>query len=407
MCAPVWDDLWVNAHLLTMQGDGLSAIGKGAIAVADGGIAWVGPMADLPAVPARRRHDADGRVLMPGFVDAHTHLIFAGNRVNEFERQLAGATRRELAAEGGGILATMRATRAASEDELVAGAQPRLARLLSEGVTTIEIKSGYAMEKAGELRMLRAARRLGRENGVRVVTSFLGAHTLPPEFPGDSAGFIDHLIGDVLPAAVAEGLADLCDGGIEGLSIAEDDMLRLYAAARQAGLPSRGHTDQYRDVGGAGTLARIGALSADHLEYVSEESVAAMAGSGTVAMLLPASTLFLNEQKRPPIELFRRHGVPMALATNCNPGSSPTLSPLLVLALGCSLFRMTVVEALRAYTVGGARALGQAGRIGELRAGLPADFVLWDISDPAELCYWLGGAPGRQVVRGGRLIPPP
>ena len=407
MCAPVWDDLWVNAHLLTMQGDGLGAIGKGAIAVVDGGIAWVGPMADLPAVPARRRHDADGRVLMPGFVDAHTHLVFAGNRVSEFERQLAGATRRELAAEGGGILATMRATRAASEDELVAGAQPRLARLLSEGVTTIEIKSGYAMEKAGELRMLRAARRLGRENGVRVVTSFLGAHTLPPEFPGDSAGFIDHLIGDVLPAAVAEGLADLCDGGIEGLSIAEDDMLRLYAAARQAGLPSRGHTDQYRDVGGAGTLARIGALSADHLEYVSEESVAAMAGSGTVAMLLPASTLFLNEPKRPPIELFRRHGVPMALATNCNPGSSPTLSPLLVLALGCSLFRMTVVEALRAYTVGGARALGQAGRIGELRAGLPADFVLWEVGDPAELCYWLGGAPGRQVVRGGRLIPPP
>ena len=407
MCAPVWDDLWINARLLTMQGDGLGAIGKGAIAVADGSIAWVGPMAELPAVPARRRHDAEGRVLMPGFVDAHTHLVFAGNRVNEFERQLTGATRRDLAAEGGGILATMRATRAASEDDLVAGAQPRLARLLAEGITTIEIKSGYAMEKEGELRMLRAARRLGRENGIRVVTSFLGAHTLPPEFRGDSAGFIDHLIEDVLPAVMAAGLADLCDGGIEGLSIAQDDMLRLYAAARRVGLPSRGHTDQYRDVGGAGTLARIGALSADHLEYVSEESVAAMAGSGTVAMLLPASTLFLNEAKRPPIELFRRHGVPMALATNCNPGSSPTLSPLLVLALGCSLFRMTVVEALRAYTVGGARALGQAGRIGELRAKLPADFVLWDVDDPAELCYWLGGAPGRQVVRGGRLIPPP
>jgi imidazolonepropionase len=252
--------------------------------------------------------------------------------------------------------------------------------------------------------MLRAARRLGRENGVRVVTSFLGAHTLPPEF-SDSRRFIDHLIAEVLPAVVADGLADLCDGGIEGLSIAQVDMLRLYAAARAVGLPVRGHTDQYRDVGGAGTLAGIGALSADHLEYASEESVAAMAKGGTVAMLLPASTLFLNETKRPPLDLFRRRGVTMALATNCNPGSSPTLSPLLVLALGCSLFRMTVTEALRAYTVGGARALGLAGQVGELRAGLPADFVLWEVSEPAELCYWLGGSPGRQIVRGGRLVP--
>jgi imidazolonepropionase len=403
----MWDDLWVNARLATMQGEGLGIVEPGAIAVAGGRIAWVGAMAELPATPARRRHDAGGRWVLPGFVDSHTHLVFAGNRVNEFERQLAGMTRRELAAEGGGILATMRATRAASEDELVASAQPRLARLMAEGVTTVEIKSGYAMEKEGELRMLRAARRLGRENGVRVVTSFLGAHTLPPEFAGDSAAFIDHLIADVLPAVVAEGLADLCDGGIEGLSIAQDDMLRLYAAAQKAGLPARGHTDQYRDVGGAGTLASIGAYSADHLEYASEESVRAMAKSGTVAILLPGSTLFLNEMRRPPLDWFRRYGVKMALATNCNPGSSPTLSPLLVLALGCSLFRMTVPEALRAYTAEGARALGLAGKVGELRAGLPADFVLWEIGEPAELCYWLGGAPAREVLRGGCVIPPP
>ena len=407
MYAPVWDDLWINARLLTMRGEGLGEIVQGAIAVDGGRIAWVGPEVELPETTAAHIHDAERRVLMPGFVDAHTHLVFAGNRVGEFERQLAGATRRELAAEGGGILATMRATRAAGEDELVASAQPRLAPLLAEGVTTVEIKSGYAMEKEGELRMLRAARRLGRESGVRVVTSFLGAHTLAPEFAGNSAGFIDYLIAEVLPAVVAEGLADLCDGGIEELSIAQADMLRLYAAAQAAGLKLRGHTDQYRDVSGAGTLARIGALSADHLEYASEESVAAMAKAGTVAMLLPASTLFLNEPKRPPLDLFRRHGVTMALATNCNPGSSPTLSPLLVLALGCSLFRMTVTEALRAYTVGGARALGLGGKLAELRAGLPADFVLWEVGEPAELCYWLGGSPGRQIVRGGRVIPPP
>jgi imidazolonepropionase len=407
MSAPMWDDLWLDARLATMQGDGLGVVEPGAIATQDGRIAWVGPCADLPAMPARRRHAAAGRWILPGFVDGHTHLVFAGNRVGEFERQLLGATRRQLAAEGGGILATMRATRAAGEDELVASATPRLTRLMAEGVTTIEIKSGYGLERESELRMLRAARRLGREHGVRVVTSFLGAHALPPEFAGRSADYIDNLIEAVLPDILAEGLADICDGGIEGLSIRRDDMLRLYAAAQRAGLPVRGHTDEYGDVGGAGDLAAIGALSADHLEYVSEASVAAMARSGTVAMLLPGSTLFLNETRRPPVELFRRHGVRMALATNCNPGSSPTLSPLLVVALGCHLFRMTVPEALRGMTVEGARAIGLAGRVGELRTGLPADFVLWDIGEPAELCYWLGAAPRREVVIGGRLIPPP
>jgi imidazolonepropionase len=403
----MWDDLWVDARLATMQGDGLGLIESGAIATAGDRIAWVGPLADLPATAARRRHDAQGRLLMPGFVDGHTHLVFAGNRVGEFERQLLGATRRELAAEGGGILATMRATRAATEDELVTAATPRLMRLMAEGVTTIEIKSGYGLERESELRMLRAARRLGREHGLRVVTSFLGAHAVPPEFTGRSAAYIDHLVSEVLPAILAENLADICDGGIEGLSIAGEDMLRLYAAAQRSGLPVRGHTDEYANVGGAGALAEIGALSADHLEYVSEASVAAMARSGTVAMLLPGSTLFLNETRRPPVELFRRHGVRMALATNCNPGSSPTLSPLLVLALGCHLFRMTVTEALRGMTVEGARAIGLAGQVGELCAGLPADFVLWEVGEPAELCYWLGAAPARQIVRGGRVIPQP
>ncbi|MBY0336651.1 MAG: imidazolonepropionase [Acetobacteraceae bacterium] len=397
----MWDDVWVDARLCTMEGPGLGVVEPGAIAVRAGRIAWVGPMAELPATPARHRHDCGGRWILPGFVDGHTHLVFAGDRVGEFERQLAGATRRQLAAEGGGILATMRATRAASEDALVALAAPRLARLMAEGVTTLEIKSGYGLERESELRMLRAARRLGRENGVRVVTSFLGAHSLPPEYAGRAPDYLTHLIEEVLPAAMAETLVDICDGGIEGLTIPHADMIRLYEAAKARGLPIRGHTDQYRDVDGGRILAGLGALSADHLEYVNEAGVAAMAKAGTVAMLLPGSTLFLNEPRRPPLDGFRKHGVRMALASNCNPGSSPTLSPLLVLALGCSFFRMTVTEALRGLTVEGAHAIGHGGQVGELRAGLPADFVLWEISEPAELCYWLGGAPPRQVVRGG------
>ena len=393
------DDLWTEARLVTMQGEGLGLIEPGAIGVKDGVIAWLGPMSELPALEAKRRHHAGGRFVLPGFVEAHTHLVFAGQRIGEFERQLGGATRRELAAEGGGILHTMRETRKASLDELVATAAPRLQRLMSEGVTTIEIKSGYGLDLRSELDMLRAARRLGREHGIRVVTSFLGAHVVPPEFTGRSRDYLTYLAEVVLPAALAEGLVDICDGGIEGLAITAEDMMVLYRAAQRAGLPIKGHTDEYGDVGGAGQLAALGAVSADHLEYASEDSIAAMARSGTVAMLLPGSTLFLNEPRRPPVDLFRRHGVGMALATNCNPGSSPTLSPLLVLALGCSFFRMTPVEALRGYTAVAARALGLGGQVGELRVGLPADFVLWEIGQPAELCYWLGGSPPREIVR--------
>lgn len=401
---PIWDDLWTDARLVTMQGDGLGLIEPGALAVLDGRIAWVGAMRDLPNQDAQRTHDAGGRFILPGFVDAHTHLVFAGQRIGEFERQLGGATRAQLAAEGGGILYTTQETRKASVAELVAIATPRLQRLMSEGVTTLEIKSGYGLDLASELNMLRAARILGRENGVHVVTSFLGAHVVAPEFKGRSADYITHLIEVILPAALAEGLVDICDGGIEGLAIQPADMLRLYAAAQAAAIPVRGHTDQYSDVGGGGVLASIGALSADHLEYVSEDSLAAMAKAGTVGVLLPGSTLFLNELRRPPVELFRKHGVRMALATNCNPGSSPTLSPLLVLALGCSFFRMTPTEALRGMTLHGAAAIGLAGQVGELRVGLPADFVLWEISQPAELCYWLGGSPAREIVRGGVVV---
>ncbi|HRP95973.1 MAG TPA: imidazolonepropionase, partial [Rhodocyclaceae bacterium] len=332
-----------------------------------------------------------GGLMTPGLIDCHTHLVFAGNRADEFERRLEGASYADIARAGGGILATVRATRAASEDALVASTVPRLAALIADGVTTVEIKSGYGLDRDTELRMLRVARALGASEKVDVVTSFLGAHALAPEFAGRPDDFIDYLAEEVLPAAVAEGLVDMCDGGIEGLSIPHEAMLRLYRKAQALGLPVRGHTDQYRDVDGAATLAGIGAASADHLEYANEAGIAAMARAGTVAMLLPGSTLFLRETQRPPVAAFRRHGVAMALATNCNPGSSPTLSPLLVLALGCTMFRLTPEEALRGYTVNAARVLGRAGRTGMLAEGYAADFALWNITQPAELCYWLGG----------------
>lgn len=280
----------------------------------------------------------------------------------------------------------------------------RLECLTAEGVTTVEIKSGYGLDRDTELRMLRVARRLGTRDDIDVVTSFLGAHALAPEYAGRPDAFIDFLAEEVLPDAVTEGLADMCDGGIEGLSIPHEAMLRLYAKAQALGLPARGHTDQYRDVGGAAALARIGARSADHLEYANEAGIAAMAQAGTVAMLLPGSTLFLRETKRPPVEAFRRQGVAMALATNCNPGSSPMLSPLLMLALGCTMFRMTPEEALRGYTVNAARVLGREDRIGMIAEGYQADLAVWDVADPAALCYWLGGNPCRQVVKAGKVV---
>lgn len=406
----MWDAIWTGGRLATMQGEGIGLIEAGAVAAKDGRIAWVGPVAALPrpaATLARTVHDTTGTLVTPGLVDCHTHLVFAGDRIGEFRAALGGATRREIAEAGGGILATMRATRAASAEALLEGARARLRCLMAEGVTTVEIKSGYGLDRETELRMLRVARRLGREEGIRVVTSFLGAHSLPPEYAGRAEAFITFLAEDVLPAAVAEGLADMCDGGIEGLSIPREAMLRLYAKAAALGLPLRGHTDQYRDVDGAAGLAGIGARSADHLEYANEAGIHAMAEAGTVAVLLPGSTLFLRENERPPVDAFRRHGVRMAIATNCNPGSSPTRSPLLVLALACTMFRLTPEEALRGYTAEAARVLAREGEIGTLAEGYAADLAIWNVSDPAELCYWLGGNPLRQVVRAGTPITPP
>jgi len=403
-----WDALWIDARLATLETPApFGAIEQGAIAVAGDRIAWVGREADLPGPPescAPIVHRARGRWITPGLVDCHTHLIFAGERIREFELRIAGATREALRAAGGGILETTRLTRTAGEAELIASAQARLRRLMAEGVTTIEIKSGYGLDRDVELRMLRIARALGRSHPVSVVTSFLGTHGLPPDYAGRAEAYVAFLCDEVLPAAVAEGLVDICDGGSErGAAIGQALTARLFARAKSLGLPVRAHADQYADSGGGGFVAEQGGLSADHLEYVSEDSIREMAKAGTVAVLLPGATFFLREEKRPPVELFRRHGVTMALATNCNPGSAPVLSPLLIMAMACTMFRLTPEEALRGMTIAGARALGRAGRIGTLSPGKQADFVVWDVEQPAELVYWLGANPCQQVVQGGRI----
>lgn len=404
----MWDVLWTDVRLATMAGAApYGAVGAGAIAVAGRDIAWVGPARDLPGRPealARRIHRGQERWLTPGLIDCHTHLVFAGDRVREFELRIEGATRADLAAQGGGILETMRRTRAAERSALLASAGRRLLRLMAEGVTTVEIKSGYGLDLDTELRMLEVARELGRVHPVTVVTSFLGAHALPPEYAGRSEAYMDFLCETALPEAVRRGLVDICDGVGERTSFSIAEMAKLFARARGLGLPVRAHADQYADAGGAALVAEFQGLSADHLEHVSAAGVARMAEAGTVAVLLPGSTFFLCEQKRPPLDLFRRHGVPVALATNCNPGSSPVLSPLLVMALACTLFRMTPEEALGGFTAAAARALGRADRVGTLERGKQADFVLWDVERPSELAYWMGAAPCAQVVQAGRIV---
>ena len=404
----MWDHLWLNARLATMAGTApYGAIDDGAIGVAGDRIVWIGPRAALPGLPATLAHavhDTGGAWITPGLVDCHTHLVFAGDRTRDFEMRLNGADRAALVAAGGGMGWTIRQTRATDEAALYAGAQKRLARLMAEGVTTIEIKSGYGLDVETELRQLRVARALGRDNPVTVRATFLGAHALAPEYAGRPDDYIDYIIATSLPAALKEGLVDAVDGTFEHVSFAHATIERLYRHARAQGLPIKAHTDQYSDYGGAARVAALGGLSADHLEYVSRESVRAMAAAGTVAVLLPGATFCLRETRMPPIDWFRELGVPMALATNCNPGSSPTTSLLLVMAMACTMFRMTPEETLRGVTLAGARALGLADRLGSLEVGKQADLVLWDIERPAELSYWLGANPCRQVVQAGRIV---
>jgi len=402
-----WNHLWIDTHLATFAKDDepYGIVEHGAIAALGERIAWVGAATDLPGPPedlAETVHRVHGQWLTPGLVDCHTHLVFGGNRAHEFEQRLTGVSYEEIAHQGGGINSTVRATRAASEDQLVALARHRLDRLLAEGVTTVEVKSGYGLNLETEVRMLRAARRLGAEAPVTLRTSFLAAHTFPPEFRHHPDAYIDLICNEMLPQVAKHGLADAVDAFCEGIALSPAQTERVFRAAGQHGLPVKLHADQLSDLGGAALAARFGALSADHLEYTSDAGVRAMAAAGTVAVLLPGAFFTLRESQPPPVASFRRHGVPMAIATDCNPGSAPVLSLLLMLNMACTLFRLAPAEALAGVTRNAAKALGLSDQLGSLEVGKRADFAIWDVKHPGELCYWVGGNPCVGVVRGGQ-----
>jgi imidazolonepropionase len=383
------------------------AAGGAAVAVEGDRIAWTGPEEALPpGAEARHRWPVDGRLVTPGLIDCHTHLVFGGDRSAEWQRRLAGASYEQIAAAGGGIRATVAATRAATDDDLLAGAVQRASALAAGGVTTVEVKSGYGLDLDTELRMLRVARRLGDHVPVDVVTTFLGAHTLPPEFDGDPDGYLDLVCGDVLPAVADEGLADAVDGFCESIAFSAEQINRVLAAATRLGLPVKLHADQLTDGGGAALAARHRALSADHLEHASPAGIAALAAAGTVAVLLPGAAYVLGDETAPPVDRLRRAGVPLAVATDCNPGTSPLVSLPLAMHLACTRFGLSVEEALAGVTAHAARALGLAGEAGVIAPGARADLVVWDAERPAQIVYWLGAAPVHAVVKRGRLLTP-
>ncbi|HYN13113.1 MAG TPA: imidazolonepropionase [Burkholderiales bacterium] len=394
------DAVWINANLATMR-DGYGVIQDGALAVTAGKISWIGARTAWKE-QAREEHDARGAWITPGLVDCHTHLVYAGNRAHEFEMRLKGATYEEIARAGGGIVSTVRATRAASEEHLFHSAKKRIGQWLREGATTVEIKSGYGLDRDTELRMLRVARRLG--DTITVKTTFLGAHALPEEYRGRADEYIDFVCNEVLPEAAKDGLVDAVDAFCERIAFDVAQTTKVFSKAKALGLPVKLHADQLSDLGGAALAACHGALSADHLEYSTENSVKAMQRAGTVAVLLPGAFYFLRDTQLPPIEALRRHGVPLAIATDHNPGSSPLTSPLLAMNLACTLFRLTPEEALTGMTRHAARALGLRATHGTLERGMQADFALWDIAAPAELAYAIGANPCLATVRAGESV---
>lgn len=402
-----WDALWINVQIATLCTDeGYGEIRDGAIAVRDGRIAWIGKRADLPSDhQVNEVHDGDGCWITPGLIDCHTHIVHAGNRSDEFEARLNGATYEEIARRGGGIMSTVRATRAASEEALLEASLPRVRALLSEGVTTLEIKSGYGLDLESERKMLQVARRLGELLPVRVTTTFLGAHALPPEYAGQSDRYIDLVCEVMLPALAAEGLIDAVDAFCEHIGFSAAQTERVFQAAQRLGLPVKLHAEQLSDQGGTALAARYRALSADHLEHLSQQGIDAMSEAGTVAVLLPGAFYFLRDTKLPPVQPLRDAGVPMALATDCNPGTSPMTSLLLAMNMACTLFRLTPLEALKGVTLHAARALGLQEEIGSLALGKVADFALWEIERPGELAYAIGSNPCRCVVTGGAISP--
>jgi len=397
----VFDRLYRNIHIAAMTTGGApyGAIRGGAVGVKDGRIAFIGKSSDLPGEQcAAHSEDCDGAWVFPGFIDCHTHLVFGGNRAREFEMRLEGASYQEIAQSGGGILSTVKATRAASMEDLTSSASKRLARLAADGVTTVEIKSGYGLTLENEMKMLIAAKAAGEIVGVQIEATFLGAHALPPEYTGNADGYIDHIVTVMIPAIAKSGLVTAVDAFCETIGFSPDQTARVFEAAIAHGLRIKLHADQLSDLSGGALAARYCALSADHLEYANETSIAAMAAADTVAVLLPGAYYTLGESQRPPIALMRQHGVDMALATDMNPGSSPVSSLQLILHMGCTLFGLTPEEALAGITRNAAKALGLQDR-GTLEVGKRADMVFFEMDEPAELAYWVGGVVPNKIVR--------
>ena len=400
------DTVWLNARLATLAEGrpGLGIVEAGAIAARDGRIVFAGPEDELPsgARAAERLVDCEGRWITPALIDCHTHLVYGGDRAHEFELRLAGATYEQIAREGGGILSTVRATRAASEDELLRSALKRLDALIAEGAAVVEVKSGYGLDLEAERKSLTVARRLAKERKVTIRATFLGAHALPPEYADKRDAYVAYVADTMIPTLAGEGLIDAVDGFCETIAFTRDEIARVFAAARCAGLPVKLHADQLSNSGGASLAAKFSALSADHLEYADEDGLAAMAHAGVVAVLLPGAYYVLKERRAPPVALMREARLPMAVATDSNPGTSPMTSLLLALNMAATLFGLTVDECLAGATRNAARALGLAGETGTLEAGKWADLAIWDIDRPAELVYWLGFNPLHARVWRGR-----
>ncbi|MDP2561073.1 imidazolonepropionase [Psychrobium sp. 1_MG-2023] len=402
----VFDSVWVDINLATINETDYGIIEDAALAIKDGKIAWLGAKKDLPEFDALATplYQGRGAWVTPGLIDCHSHIVYGGDRAKEFEMRLEGASYQDIAAAGGGIVSTVKATREADEETLYVAAKNRLNALMKEGVTTVEIKSGYGLDVENELKMLRIARLLGQHHPVDVKTTFLGAHALPPEFKDNADGYIDLVCGEMLEAVVAEDLADAVDAFCESVGFNLEQTRRVFDAAKQHGLPVKLHAEQMSNLGGSELAASYQGLSVDHIEYLDEQGVKAIKAAGTVAVVLPGAFYFLRETQQPPIELLRQHQVPMAIATDANPGSSPLCSIQLMLNMACTLFRMTPYEALAGVTIHAAKALGVEEEVGTLEVGKQADFVVWDINHPAQLAYQFGVNPCQQVIKAGNIV---
>ncbi|MGI2001634.1 imidazolonepropionase [Shewanella frigidimarina] len=404
-----WDQVWIDVNVATMDTNIQGAYGvipQAAIAIKDGKIAWVGPRSELPEfdVLATPVYRGKGGWITPGLIDAHTHLVFAGNRANEFEQRLQGASYQDIARAGGGIISTVNACREADEAELFELGRQRLNALAREGVTTVEIKSGYGLNTETELKLLRVARELGEHHHIDVSTTFLGAHAIPPEYKDNEDAYIDLVINDMLPAVIAENLADAVDVFCENIAFNLEQTERVLTAAKQAGLQIKLHAEQLTNMGGSALAAKLGAKSVDHIEFLDEAGVKAISESGTCATLLPGAFYFLRETQLPPIELLRQYKVPMVIGSDFNPGSSPICSTLLMLNMACTLFKLTPEEALQGVTINAAKALGIDNNVGSITVGKQADFCLWDITTPAQLAYAYGVNLCKTVVKNGQVV---